>query len=312
MLSYRHAFHAGNHADVLKHLVLTQLLDYLAKKDKGFLYIDTHAGAGLYALAGARAQHHAEHAQGVLRLVGRAGAPAAVKRYLEQVAPWLGKHNARFYPGSPHLALARLRAQDRAHFFELHGADHERLAANLRRDFPLGAGRVALSRADGFLGLPALLPPPTRRALTLIDPSYEDKRDYLRVLMAVKTALAKFRDGVFAVWYPCLPRGDASQLPAKLSRLAESRAGDWLEARLTVAAPTKRSAVAGEEEAPALYGSGVVVINPPWTLAADLREALPWVCAALAQDEAASWAVNVGVAKNAAPIQAALKKRENG
>src|ERR1700743_505262 len=174
MLSYRHAFHAGNHADVLKHLIVVQALKYMAQKDKPFWYIDTHAGAGAYALDSAEAAKNAEFASGIGALWGRKDVPPAVAELLDEVRYMNPDGKLRFYPGSPYLAWRQLREQDRMRLFELHPTE-----INVLRDnFRYAGRRAMLSAGDGIEGIKALLPPPPRRAFVLIDPSYEDKRDY--------------------------------------------------------------------------------------------------------------------------------------
>ncbi|HEX8987234.1 MAG TPA: 23S rRNA (adenine(2030)-N(6))-methyltransferase RlmJ [Rhodocyclaceae bacterium] len=281
MLSYRHAFHAGNHADVLKHLVLVQLLRYLNQKDKPYWLVDTHAGAGCYLLDKGHAAKNAEHAEGVARLWDRPDLPAALAEYLDVVRSFNRDGKLRRYPGSPYVAMRLLREQDRLRLFELHPTDNKLLRENFSRDFPADEKRVAIGQADGFLELKAVLPPPPRRGLVLIDPAYEDKRDYLRTLMTVKEGLARFGTGVFAVWYPQLQRGDARELPEKLKKLH----GDWLNVSLTVAAPAA--------DGYGMHGSGMFVVNPPWTLAQVLRDALPVLRDALARDDSAGFQIQV-------------------
>ena len=294
MLSYRHAFHAGNHADVLKHLVLVQLLAYLGRKDKPYWIVDTHAGAGCYALDRGHATKNAEHAAGVARLWDRADLPAAVAEYVDVVRSFNRDGKLQRYPGSPYVAMRLMREQDRLRLFELHSTDNKLLRENFGRDFPDDAHRVAIGQADGFAELKAVLPPPPRRGLVLIDPAYEDKRDYLRTVMTVKEGLARFATGTFAVWYPQLDRGDARQLPEKLRKLAD----DWLDVRLTVGKPSP--------DGFGMFGSGMFVVNPPYTLAQTLRDTLPFLRDALALDDGAGHVVETGAA-GAAPVAVARK-----
>lgn len=274
MLSYRHSFHAGNHADVLKHLVLVQLIDYLKQKDKPFWVIDTHAGAGLYALDAGHATQLAEHEGGIARLWERADLPPAVAAYVEAVRPLNPKGALTAYPGSPWIAFQRLRADDRLRLFELHSTDVATLADNFRE-----AGRqVMVTHGDGLAGLKALLPPPPRRALTLIDPSYEVAGDYRGVAKTLAEALARFPTGTYAVWYPILAKPEARSLPEKLRALG---AKSWLDVTLTV-----------RKQPPGTFGmpgSGMFVINPPWTLEKTLNETMPWLVDALAEDEGAAF-----------------------
>ncbi|OGT06154.1 MAG: 23S rRNA (adenine(2030)-N(6))-methyltransferase RlmJ, partial [Gallionellales bacterium RBG_16_57_15] len=207
MLSYRHAFHAGNHADVLKHFVEVQLLRYLAQKDKPFWYIDTHAGAGCYALDSGYATQNAEYESGIARLWQRDDLPAPLAEYVELVKRLNPDGQLRLYPGSPLVALELLREQDRLRLFELHPSDSE----ILRENFAGHGAQVLIQAADGFGALKALLPPPPRRALVLIDPPYEDKQDYRRVTAALCEGLQRFANGIYAVWYPQLQRAEARQ-----------------------------------------------------------------------------------------------------
>ena len=217
MLSYRHAFHAGNHADVLKHFIEVQLLRYLAQKDKPFWYIDTHAGAGCYALDSGYATQNAEYESGIARLWERDDLPAPLAEYVALVKRINPDGQMKLYPGSPLVALELLREQDRMRLFELHPTDSEILQQN----FAGHGTQVLMQTADGFGALKALLPPPPRRALVLIDPPYEDKQDYQRVVSALREGLKRFANGVYAVWYPQLQRAEC----APVARAAQTAAG---------------------------------------------------------------------------------------
>ena len=276
MLSYRHAFHAGNHADVLKHCLLVLLLRHMNQKDKPYWVVDTHAGAGRYRLDSEHALKNAEFAGGIGKLWQRDDLPPALADYVELVRQLNPDNRLRHYPGSPWLALQVMRADDRLRLFELHGSDFQLLSRALADE----GRRVALRQADGFIEIKSVLPPPTRRGLVLMDPAYEDKRDYLRVIAALKEGLARFATGTFAVWYPQLQRGDARQLPEKLRKLADK----WLDVRLTVATPAA--------DGFGMHGSGMFVINPPWTLAEALAPVLPWLAANLGLDAGAAWQID--------------------
>lgn len=272
MLAYRHAFHAGNHADVLKHIVLLRLMRHLSLKEKGYRLVDTHAGAGLYALDSPQAQKKGEYLQGIARLWSRDDLPEIAADYLQQVRAFNPDGTLRCYPGSPMLASALLRLQDQLRLFELHPSDHAALVAQFG-----GAKGVEIRQADGFASLKSQLPPPTRRALVLVDPSYEGQGDYARVLDTLHDALRRFAEGVFMVWYPVVSKPGAATLVQGLKTLAPR---GWLHARLSV----QRIDALGF----GLAGSGVVVINPPHTLHAQLQLLLPWLAAVLAQHEGAS------------------------
>ena len=277
MFSYRHGFHAGNHADVLKHVVLVQLLTHLAAKDTSFMVVDTHAGAGAYALdAGSFAAKNAEHESGIGRLWGRTDLTGVLADYLAQIRAFNPAATLSAYPGSPQLALQMTRAPVPLRLFELHPTEGHAL-----RDYFHAAGRRVLVRTeDGFDGLKSLVPPPSRRALVLIDPSYEDKADYARVVATLRDALQRFAGGVYAVWYPQVNRRESRQLPAQLQQLA---AGKWLHVALTVAAPPA--------DGLGLFGSGLFVFNPPWQLGEHLRAAMPLLKQLLGQDAQAAFAL---------------------
>jgi 23S rRNA (adenine2030-N6)-methyltransferase len=278
VFSYRHGFHAGNHADVLKHVVLVQLLKYLAAKDKGFSFIDTHAGAGSYALGSDFAQKRQEFRTGIERLWTAKGAlPAALADYLAQVAAVNRDGQLRFYPGSPQIALQMARPQDRLAFFELHSTEGEVLQAY----FSGGDKRIKVHAADGFAGLKSQLPPPSRRGLVLVDPSYEDKADYAKTIQALQDALKRFTSGVYAVWYPMVRRGESQHMASELQHIAP---GDWLHVSLKVAPPP--------EDGLGLFGSGMFVFNPPWNLEAALRECMPVLARLLDQQGYGSFTLN--------------------
>jgi len=260
MLSYRHAFHAGNHADVLKHLMLVEVLDYFNRKDAPYWYVDTHAGAGEYPLDSAQASKLNEAQTGIARLVGERGLPAAITRYLAVAGcePDL----AAVYPGSPEFARRLLRPQDAMRLFELHPTD----SRILERHFSDAGKRVQVRVEDGFAALKAILPPPTRRAVVLIDPPYEVKTDYDVLIRTLEAALRRFASGCYLVWYPVLARRESQLLPDRLRQLAGD-AHSWLSARLHV--------TRARDDGPGMTGSGMFVLNPPYTLRATMAECLP-------------------------------------
>ncbi|MCP3706614.1 23S rRNA (adenine(2030)-N(6))-methyltransferase RlmJ [Paraburkholderia sp. CNPSo 3274] len=276
MLSYRHAFHAGNHADVLKHAVVVQLLQYLSKKDKAYWYIDTHAGAGAYALREGYATKNAEFDTGIGKLWGRNDLPAALADYVDEVAALNPDGELRFYPGSPYLAWRLMREQDRMRLFELHSTEID----VLRHRFHDAGRRVMIYAGDGFEGIKPLLPPPPRRALVLIDPSFEDKRDYSRTLTCVEESLKRFANGTYAVWYPQVTRPESQRFPEQLKRLQNK---NWLHLTFSVSNPP--------EDGFGLYGSGMFILNPPYTLEAAMKEALPWLVKTLGQDAGAQFKI---------------------
>lgn len=261
-MNYRHGYHAGNFADVLKHTALCELLRLLTAKDKKLFVLDTHAGTGGYDLASNLARRTNEAEAGIARLAGapRAGMPAPVARYLAAVAAYDRKFSPpggrpRHYPGSPRLIRAQLRPIDRFVACELHPAD----ALALKREFA-GDRAVEVRQADGYKVLKALLPPIERRALVLIDPPFEAADEFERLLRAVRGAVRRFATGCYAVWYPI--KDEAAS--AFASEIAEFKPL-ILELRLDDVAEGK------------LAACGLAVINPPWRFEEAMREALPWI-----------------------------------
>ncbi len=308
MFSYRHAFHAGNHADVLKHTVLIAILRHLVHKDTALTVFDTHAGAGLYRLDGDYAETSGEAADGFLRLIGAQVKPAPVvetssaptkatapqwtpviQDYLDLVASFNAKGSHKVYPGSPFIIQRLLRERDKLKLFELHPTDAKTLSANIAQ---LEVGRqVAVLREDGFEGLKKFLPPPARRALVLCDPSYEVKTDYARVVAMIADSLQRFATGTYAIWYPLIARPEAHDVPRKLKTLATKAGKAWLNASLTVKSSKLTTDEAGVVIRPGLPASGIFIINPPHTLKTALQLALPQLASILAQDRHATSAL---------------------
>jgi 23S rRNA (adenine2030-N6)-methyltransferase len=316
MFSYRHAFHAGNHADVLKHTVLIATLDHLLEKEAALTVVDTHAGAGLYRLDGDYAGTSGEAAEGILRLLSEKKAPAApapaaksatkkvaapeaeapladaIARYLSVIHDFNPKGGARIYPGSPFIVQHLLRDHDKLKLFELHPTDARTLDANIAQ---LEAGRqIAVLREDGFGSATKFLPPPSRRALVLMDPSYEIKSDYGRVLDFAAEALKRFATGTYAIWYPIIPRPEAHDLPRRLKTMATKAGKPWLHATLTVKSSKLITTETGETQRPGLPASGMFLINPPYTLKPLLAAALPQLVERLAQDRHAAFSLDAG------------------
>ena len=294
MFSYRHAFHAGNHADVLKHTVLIATLQHLIEKEAALTVLDTHAGAGLYRLDGDYASTSGEAADGVARLF----APAvptlepALQSYVEMVTAFNQSKSLKVYPGSPFITQRLLRERDKLKLFELHPTDLRALAGNVAQ---LEAGRqVAVLHEDGFEGIKKFLPPPARRALLLCDPSYEIKSDYAKVLDMAADSLKRFATGTYAFWYPIIPRPEAHDLPRRLKTLATKAGKSWLHATLTVKNSKLTETAAGEVKRPGLPASGMFLINPPFTLKAALKTALPQMAELLAQDKHATHTLESG------------------
>jgi 23S rRNA (adenine2030-N6)-methyltransferase len=304
MFSYRHAFHAGNHADVLKHTMLIASMRHLMLKDPAITLVDTHAGAGLYRLDGDYAEKGGEAVDGIVKLTGAlrpaSGAPVtstpALDDYLDLITGFNPSGDLRIYPGSPFVmhSLMRTASRDRLKLFELHPTDSRTLSANIGQ---LEAGRqVSVSMQDGFEGLKTLLPPPpssggSRRALVLIDPSYEIKSDYAKVSACIQDCLKRFPTGCYLVWYPIIPRAEAHDLPRRLRTLCNQGKRSWLHATLSIGhgplAPNER---------PGLTASGMFVVNPPHTLKADMQATLPLLLDLLGRGRGQAQSLEAGAA----------------
>lgn len=263
MLSYRHAFHAGNFADVLKHAVLVHALRHAKAKPKPIYFLDTHAGAGSYDLRSAKAAKTGEFRAGIARVLAADGpVPELLRPYLELVRAANPPGELCHYPGSPALARAVLRPLDRLELVELHGTDHGLLER-------WAGGAALVRRVDGLATLVHRLPPTERRGVALIDPSYEIKSDYDAVVAALARAYRRFATGVFLLWYPVIEREQSEALLAALR-------GTGIPRQL-------RLELCMRPDAPGrgLTGAGVVVINPPWTLPDAAAEGLPWLARVL-------------------------------
>ena len=324
MFSYRHAFHAGNHADVLKHTTLVALCKYLCGKDTALSVIDTHAGAGLYRLDGDYTETSGEAKDGVFKLFQASNvplanvnsaqaapkkgavktlAPAELCPALQDYVDVLRALNPKFaetsdaaqlkiYPGSPFIIQKYLAGRDRLKLFELHPTDFKSLSGNIAQ---LEAGRqVTVACEDGFEALKPFLPPPSRRAMVFCDPSYEMKSDYLRVSATMADAVKRFATGTYVVWYPVIPRPEAHDLPRKLKTLAVKAGRPWLNAVLTVKSSKLVTDDDGDVVRPGLPASGMFIINPPHTLKTQLQLALPQMVALLGQDRNAGFTLESG------------------
>lgn len=260
MLSYRHGFHAGNFADVLKHTVLVHMLEYMIQKDKPLRIIDTHAGAGVYKLNGPQAQKNREFDNGIGQLWTHTQTPAAISRLLELVRNINEGGQLQLYPGSPLIAQTLMRPIDRLFLHELHPADFQFLRDCMRND-----KRVRVEHEDGFGGLQALLPPPDRRALVLLDPSYEVKNDYQHLVKQIVQAHKRFATGTYAIWYPVVLRQriDEMELALKKSGIKNIQLMEF--------------GLHADNPEHGMTSSGMIVINPPWTLWGAMEETLPWL-----------------------------------
>ncbi|BEI42436.1 MULTISPECIES: 23S rRNA (adenine(2030)-N(6))-methyltransferase RlmJ [unclassified Polynucleobacter] len=279
MFSYRHAFHAGNHADVLKHLVLIHSIQYLQEKDGALMLIDTHAGAGIYSLRDGYAAISQESQGGIDRLwVNPEFDEPDFKPYREAIVHFNPKGALDLYPGSPFIMAHLLRSQDRLRLFELHPSDIGILETNIASLDK--RSQIDIRQHDGFTFLKSLLPPPSRRGLILMDPSYELKSDYRGVESSLHEALDRFATGSYLIWYPVLQRPESKQLIKRLRALSEQFQRPWLRAELRIAHSV------GEKR---LQSSGVWVINPVWTLAPFLERTLPILQRVLGEEAGATF-----------------------
>lgn len=273
MLSYRHSFHAGNHADVVKHLVLTLILQSLKQKDKGFFYLDTHSGVGRYSLLSAEAEKTGEYLEGVARLWERCDLPEEVALYLNEIKK-LNKGKLKYYAGSPLLAVQQLRPQDRALLTELHPNDFPLL----RQEFAK-VENVVTKREDGFQQLKAALPPKEKRGLVLIDPPYELKEDYELVVKAIIEGYKRFATGIYAIWYPVVLRQHTKRI---VRGLQETGIRKILQIEL---------AVRPDSDQRGMTASGMIVINPPWQLESQMKKVLPYLTEVLVPEGTGRWCV---------------------
>ncbi|HQR84690.1 MAG TPA: 23S rRNA (adenine(2030)-N(6))-methyltransferase RlmJ [Polynucleobacter sp.] len=284
MFSYRHAFHAGSHADILKHLTLVHLVEYLQEKPGALTIVDTHAGAGIYSLIDGFASVSKEADGGIYRLMEYAASnpiSEGIQNYLSLIQAENTTDEMSVYPGSPFILARLLRPQDRLKLFELHPKEIDILRHNISE--LKQAKQIDVYAADSFSRLKGLLPPPSRRGLVLIDPSYEDKQDYRYLEAAMEEALQRFATGCYAIWYPALSRRESADLPGRMKKIAALHKRSWLHTELRVEnAPKERS----------LQASGMFIINPPWTLEKHLAESLPILVKALGQDAGAQYLLN--------------------
>lgn len=269
MLSYRHAFHAGNHGDVLKHTILAKILAYLIQKDSPFMYLDTHAGAGQYDLNRYMALKTNDKATGIARIWRESSLPFLLQPYFNVLHKYNSNEKLSLYPGSPLIAQYFMRSQDHGVCYELHPADYTTLSNLLVHDH-----KFNVIQKDGFKALMSQLPPKERRALILIDPSYEQISEYDSVLLAIEKAMKRFPTGIYVIWYPLLSNQYAKPLLRGLNALSIPKT---LHIEFTVS---------NVNLSMGLIGSGLWIINPPWILEAELRESLPWLIKKLGEFDA--------------------------
>ena len=274
MLSYRHTYHAGNFADVMKHVVLTAILRYMTRKDAAVCYIDTHAGAGSYDLDSAQSRQTGESSVGISRLWGATEAPEAILDYLDVVRRYNPSGDLTKYPGSPWFAAKLLRPMDRLVLCELHSSDFPRLEEMFAHD-----RRVHCHAEDGYRFSKGLVPPIERRGLILMDPSYELRDEYETAITTIGELHRRFSTGTCALWYPILDDSRTAKLRRKIEML---QIPDVLHLALWVA---DRSTLRG------MYGCGMIVINPPWTLRSAMEITLPWLVTRLGTCTAATFEI---------------------
>ena len=275
MLSYRHSFHAGNHADVLKHIVLMLILENLSLKEKGFYYLDTHSGVGRYRLNSNESEKTGEYKEGIGRLWERTDLPEEVARYVDLIKKLnYGGKELRYYAGSPMIAAQLLRSQDRALLTELHPSDFPLLRNNFK-EFK----NITTKSENGFQQLKATLPPKERRGLVLIDPPYELKEDYDLVVKAIEEGYKRFATGTYAIWYPVVLRQQTKRI---FKGLEATGIRKILKIEL---------AVRPDSDQRGMTASGMVVINPPWQLEQQMKSILPYWTQTLIPEGTGSWTV---------------------
>jgi len=272
LLSYRHAFHAGNFADVLKHAVLTLVLEYMARKEKGYTYIDSHSGAGMYSLKNEYAQKTGEYKEGIAKILqaeNDASFPEALTPYVELIKH-LTPENSELdiYPGSPGIAKQLMRRQDSAHLFELHPTDIQHLVEFCQR-----WRKSHVKQIDGYQGVLGLIPPPSRRGVVLIDPPYELKEDYAKAVKTIIKAYKKFNSGTYILWYPVVTRERIDAMEKEFSR---SEVRNLLQVEFCLQ---------NDSEEYGMTGTGLFIVNPPWQLENQLTEILPFMKANLGGED---------------------------
>lgn len=266
LLSYRHSFHAGNFADIIKHIVAVEVLEHLIKKDKPFEYIDSHAGAGFFNFKSAHARKLEEHAGGIDKLKEEEYPELA--RYFEVINSYNHGGKSNLYPGSPLFAKYFLRSQDRAWLFELHPEDFKSLCLNTGRQ-----RKIKVACSDGLKGMESLMPPASRRALVLIDPSYEVKAEYNQVFAAIENAHKKFSTGTFALWYPVVDRPTIDKLKKKFIRSGIKNIQCF------------ELGVRPDSDERGMTSSGMIVVNPPWGLYDKMSTLLPKLARTLGESD---------------------------
>ncbi|MDR3478273.1 MAG: 23S rRNA (adenine(2030)-N(6))-methyltransferase RlmJ [Gammaproteobacteria bacterium] len=269
-MNYRHSYHAGNFADVFKHIILIAVSNALARKESPYCYLDTHAGIGYYDLLSNSAQKSKEYVNGILKIMNEPNPPKLVQQYIDCIKAINpdGIDPLRYYPGSPYIARHFLRAQDRAVLTELHDDDYPILKDTFHHD-----KQVAVHHQDGYQALKAFLPPKERRGFILIDPPYEVQDELMQVGSKMATALARFETGVFMLWYPIKERRAIDRFHHSLK--------DKIKRPILIA----ELSVHPENVPTHLNGSGLAIVNPPWQLDKAIAEVLPWLWRVLSENK---------------------------
>ncbi|PXY98563.1 23S rRNA (adenine(2030)-N(6))-methyltransferase RlmJ [Gilliamella apicola] len=260
MLSYRHSYHAGNHADVLKHIVLTLSINALKEKEKPFLYLDTHSGAGRYLLKSEHSEKTGEYLSGINLLWQQPNIPELLNTYLSVIKRYNPFSELKYYPGSPLIAKQLLRQQDKLNLTELHPTDYPLLRQEFSKD-----KRAKVLREDGFAQLKSKLPHEFRRGIILIDPSYEIKNDYQIIPKALFEAYKRFATGVYLIWYPVVSRTQTQKMIDSIIKLGIRRISQF------------ELAIKPDNNQKGMTASGMLVINPPWKLHEQMQTILPWL-----------------------------------
>ena len=260
MLSYRHSYHAGNHADVLKHIVLTLCINSLKEKEKPFLYLDTHSGAGRYLLQSEHAEKTGEYLSGINLIWQQSETPELLNTYLSVLKRYNPFDKLKYYLGSPLIAKQLLREQDKINLTELHPTDYPLLRQEFSKD-----KRARVLREDGFSQLKSKLPPESRRGIILIDPSYEIKDDYQKIPKALLEAYKRFATGIYLIWYPVVSRTQTQKMIDEIVNLGIKKISQF------------EFAIKPDNNQKGMTASGMIVINPPWKLQQQMQTIMPWL-----------------------------------
>ena len=276
-MNYRHSYHAGNFADVVKHAIQWACLSYLQQKEKPFWLLDTHAGLGMYDLTGEQAQKTGEWQQGIAKVLAAAECPSAISGYFAAVRQLNTDQTLRWYPGSPYLAALQLRARDQLTLCELHPQDAEALRANVKQDFP-ARGQIHVHAGDGYAALKALTPPPIKRGLVLIDPPFEQTDEFEQIERALHDGLKRWATGTYVVWYPIkdpLKIGEFHQRISDMPLVEKAYAIDFL--------------AKGATDTTRMNGCGMLMINPLYGVLHQVAPIMNFLTPLLAQDRGAEW-----------------------